>query len=155
MMLALALLLAAALPLRAQDAEPSPEALAAAREVLEANRAEETFYEALELGMREGAGGELPADMLAAVQRVMKEEFRWSELQPEYEQMYARLYTVDELRQIAAFYRTPLGRRLAETSPELALASQNIIMPRMQAALPRIVERIQQVMEAEASKVES
>lgn len=147
LILAFALLLVSAMPAMAQ--EPTAEELAAAVEVLRASQAREAFIRGFELGMAEGAGEELSAEMRNVIREVMLEEFDWDEMEPEYARMYADLYTLDELRQLAAFYGTPLGQRMAATAPELAVAMQRIVMPRMQAVMPRLMSRIMEQMEAE------
>ena len=49
--------------------------------------------------------------------------------------MYARHFTVTELRQIAAFYKTPVGVKTLTIMPQLMnesmLMGQQIVMPRI------------------------
>ena len=141
LILALVLLFAGALPAAAQG-EPSAEEMAAAREVLRASQAREAFLRGFELGMAEGAGAEMTEQMRNVIREVMLEEFDWDEMEPEYARLYADIFTLDELRQLTAFYNSPIGRRMAETSPELAVGVQRIVNPRLQAVLPRLMQRV-------------
>ncbi|HEX8605922.1 MAG TPA: DUF2059 domain-containing protein, partial [Pseudoduganella sp.] len=49
--------------------------------------------------------------------------------------IYARHYTVDEMRQMAAFYKTPVGQKSLRLMPQLMSegmqVGQRIMMPRM------------------------
>jgi hypothetical protein len=40
--------------------------------------------------------------------------------------VYARAFTVDEMRQLIAFYQTPVGQKLLEKSPTLVQESMSI-----------------------------
>jgi hypothetical protein len=57
--------------------------------------------------------------------------------------LYARTYTVDELRQMAVFYRSPLGQKMLATMPQLmaecAAISNRIMMPRVQKTMSQLV----------------
>ncbi|MGB9108372.1 MAG: DUF2059 domain-containing protein [Telluria sp.] len=50
--------------------------------------------------------------------------------------LYAETYTLDEIRQLTAFYASPLGQKMQATMPMLMSrsmeVSQRVIMPRMQ-----------------------
>ncbi|QJU57007.1 DUF2059 domain-containing protein [Sphingomonas sp. AP4-R1] len=69
----------------------------------------------------------------AAVEKIM------AELQPEMEartiRIYAETFTIADLKGFAAFYRTPLGRRMVEKMPTVL----NQTMGWMQAELPKRV----------------
>jgi len=148
------LLIAAALLAAAPAAaQPSAEHAQAAREVLEVSRTRESFARGFELGMASEMAqtGELPPEMVATIRRLFDEHFKWKELEPEFIRMYTDIYSLDELRQLAAFYRTPLGQKMAETAPELAIKAQTIVNARLQEMLPALTEAITQQM-AGASK---
>ena len=53
--------------------------------------------------------------------------------------IYAETYTLDEIRQLTAFYASPLGQKLQAKMPELMSRSmqisQRVMMPRIQKAL--------------------
>jgi uncharacterized protein len=44
--------------------------------------------------------------------------YNWTKLEPAYEQIYANLYTEDELDGILAFYKSPVGQAFLSKSPE-------------------------------------
>ena len=57
-------------------------------------------------------------------------------------QVYARHFTVDELRQIATFYKTPVGAKMLATMPQVMGESmqmgQTIVMPRIAAIMQKV-----------------
>lgn len=57
-------------------------------------------------------------------------------------QIYARHFTVEELHQIAAFYRTPVGTKMLATMPQLMSESmqvgQQVVMPRVAAIMQKL-----------------
>lgn len=148
LLMTVALLLACAAPAAAQP-EPSPGEVAAARDLLEASRTRENFIKAMELGMEQGGMGELTPQIRQVLRDFMDEHFRYEDLEPQFIQVYADAFTEQELRDLAAFYRTPLGQRVVETLPEITAASQRIAMERMQAVMPQLMQAIMEAMEEE------
>lgn len=117
--------LGAARPARAQ--EPTPAHLAAAREVIAAASDSANFYTAFEMGVRRS----LPAisdstAVLEAVHGWATRFLRWKELEPQYARLYASFYTETELRDIAAFMRTPTGRKMTSVTPQFTLSAMEI-----------------------------
>ncbi|HEU0013297.1 MAG TPA: DUF2059 domain-containing protein [Longimicrobium sp.] len=139
---AAALLLAAAAPAAAQPELPADE-VAAARDVLEAMSTRTMFPRVLDgLMSLQEADEELPPRVRKMIRDFMEEHFTWEKLEPEFIRMYVDIYTLDELRGLAAFYRTPLGRRVVETMPELSRRSQQVGMDAVNEFLPRLMEAV-------------
>lgn len=65
------------------------------------------------------------------------------ELGAEMVPLYARFYTVQEVEQLTAFYKTPLGRKMLATMPQLSAESmaisQRVLIPRVNAVLEKIL----------------
>ena len=65
------------------------------------------------------------------------------ELGAEMVSLYARFYTVQEVEQLTAFYKTPLGRKMLATMPQLSTESmaisQRVLIPRINAVLEKIL----------------
>jgi hypothetical protein len=148
LLMTLALLLCCAVPAAAQP-EPSPGEVAAARDLLEASRTRENFIKAMELGMEQGGMGELTPRVRQVLRDFMEEHFRYEDMEPEFIRVYADTFTEQELRDLAAFYRTPLGQRVVETLPDITAASQRIAMERMQGVMPQLMQAIMEAMEEE------
>jgi uncharacterized protein len=117
-LLALALTIAAAAPAIAQPYAASH--LAAAEELLDAAN----VRGAMDAGLESMLGAQLEQQpMLRELEGVMREFFatytNWETMKPEFARLYAARFTESELREIAAFYRTPVGSKLARETPAL------------------------------------
>ena len=61
----------------------------------------------------------LPADAAERMQRAMKNSISYDEIVNLTADAYVKHFTADEIRQIAIFYQTPVGRKLARLQPEI------------------------------------
>ena len=66
------------------------------------------------------------------------------ELFAEVAPLYARHFTVAEIKELNAFYKTPLGKKMIELTPQIAqestLISQRILMPRIQTVIRKLMQ---------------
>lgn len=60
------------------------------------------------------------------------------ELKVDIAAVYADVFTVEELRGVVDFYRSPLGKKLVERMPELMQKSMVITQDRMKAMMPEL-----------------
>lgn len=146
--LALGLMLALAAGASAQNA-PSASHLQAAETVVDLMNMEDTMRETQELMLSQMMGqnpmmeqfGDIIADI---TQQASNPEA----LRPEMVQMYADLYTEAELHELAAFYRTPIGQKTLEVTPQISLRSMEMVQRRMEPLVPEMMRRIQERMAA-------
>lgn len=113
-------------PVIAQTPQPSPQAMAAARELVIASHAADRikafmplFMQQLKPAIVQGrADAEKIYDVVAPI---LLESFnsRLQEFTDLIAGIYARSFTVTELSDIAAFYRTPTGQKLLEKLPSV------------------------------------
>lgn len=68
----------------------------------------------------------------------MKQELNWTVLEPRLVQVYVDVYTEDELRGLNDFYRTPLGQKFIEKTPEIMEASTQMTMEMLQEFIPKL-----------------
>ena len=61
--------------------------------------------------------------------------------------IYARYFTVDELHQIAAFYKTPAGAKALQTLPKVMSDYFGTMMPRMATFQQQVNTRIQPILD--------
>jgi hypothetical protein len=59
-----------------------------------------------------------------------------------YVPLYDRYFEVDELREIAAFYRSPAGRKVLQVMPTLGAEGLPALLPRLQPTVMTIVGEI-------------
>ena len=127
---AIAMAALSTLPARAA----SPEATQLAHQILDLTHASAMADQMLSQ-MMQGLGNELnqanpgrQADVQAVLNQVVTPEFRQSQpgLMEQNAKAYADTFSVDELKQIVAFYQTDLGRKMADKQPALARAQGEI-----------------------------
>jgi hypothetical protein len=61
--------------------------------------------------------------------------------------IYASRFTADELRQIAAFYRTPAGAKALREMPSVAAESMKLILPRLPEVQSRTAAAFMRVLQ--------
>lgn len=117
-------------PSLARAQESSPEALAAGRELIEASRAAEQFKTLLPL-----IAGQLKPAIVQGRPEVERDYDQVMPLMVELAQrqlakvtddmaaIYARNFSVEEMRQITAFYRSPVGQTFLQRFPAVAQQS--------------------------------
>lgn len=140
LMLALCLLsLQSVVPAIAQEAD----ALSAANRLIDAMHLEKQFDVAMDMMQNMRAqlmsDADEPSDSVDALAR---ELFNMDELRPVIATLYAEMYTVEELDALSDFYETPLGQKTLTAMPELTAKMSQIIISRVQEALPRLQELI-------------
>lgn len=74
----------------------------------------------------------------------------WSAMKEDMVQLYAREFTEKELKELAKFYQTPIGRKTIEKMPQLMAASMEIGQRRMQEHLPELQQAIAEKMKTQA-----
>lgn len=57
--------------------------------------------------------------MASELREMFTEKMSWERMKPEYVRLYASLYTEDELRQLTAFYESPVGQKSIRIQPEV------------------------------------
>jgi hypothetical protein len=148
-LLALLACVLAASPVLAQQQEISPARMTAARELMAASKVRETFDATLTRML----SAQLEANPeMQQYEQVMRDFFgkymKWDDMEPEFARVYAETYTEQEMRDLAVFYRTPLGQRLVATTPELSVRGAGISERRVQRHMPELfaamMERVSQ-----------
>lgn len=149
--MAVAFVLAAAAPAAAQP-EPSAGELALVREFLEVTRTSENFTRTMEAMLQSGMGEDLPPEFADVMREFFAEHFRYEELEPGFIRMYTDLFTEEEMRALIAFYRTPVGQRMVELTPEIAARTQQITSELMEEAMPELMELMMESMDMEMTE---
>ena len=67
-------------------------------------------------------------------------------------QIYAKYFTADELHQLAAFYKTPLGAKALSQIPKVMADFSSTMMPRMTAFQQQLQGRLQAILEKHGVK---
>ena len=105
---------------KAQSGPPTAGALKAAEEMLIASGGKEQFDKNINAGV-EQMSAQIPAEQRAKFIEVMKvfltKYCSWDALKSDLFVMYAREFTEAELKQLTAFYKSPVGIKLAQKQP--------------------------------------
>ncbi len=142
-----ALLLALPMGLAAQETGGRSGREAAAAELIERLNLEEVTVASVDM-MMETMLAQDPAleDFRDVFVDFFSEHFRWTELEPEYVRIYAEAYTEPELRELIAFYDTPVGRKTVDLMPVLMRRGSEIGERQIEPHLPELQRRIMQRM---------
>jgi hypothetical protein len=134
------LLCGAGMQARAEDT-PSPEALAAATELMGvispdmmkqlASNISATFWPVVEQKARADKIDDATIGELRAEFERIQVAFA-SDAMKDAPPIYARHFTVDELKELAAFYRTPTGAKALQQIPQVMGELTALLIPRLQ-----------------------
>lgn len=172
--------LALASPLAFAQSKVDAETLAAANELLEATNARQMFQQTMEAmtaqlpaAMMQSAKATIDADTrttpeqkkqaLAKVEQMipsMTETVRATLMVPEvYDEMlaqmpalYARHFTAHELREMAGFYQTPVGKKTLQVMPQLVAESMQLGQEAVARRMEQLMARLQALMQADAKR---
>ena len=82
-----------------------------------------------------------------AINRMFKDPALIDEMMIEIAPLYVKNYTVAELKELTAFYRTPLGRKMMALTPRLSAESmaigQRIVAPRLNGLMQEVMQSAQ------------
>lgn len=71
----------------------------------------------------------------------------WEELEPMYVELYAKVFTTEEILGIIEFYESPLGQKMLAKMPELMTESMSMMQSRITEKMPELQRRIEQSVE--------
>lgn len=148
--LALALLAAAPAGALAQTtpAAPSPSHQAAALEMVEAANMDETLSESLDTMLKLQTEQNPELKPFEDVMRTFFSRYMsWNALRNDYARLYADAFTEAELRELTAFYRSPVGQKVATVTPQLMARASELGQKAVQAHLPELQQMIMERMQ--------
>ena len=79
---------------------------------------------------------------------IMKEELSWNKLKGQFVDVYVDVFSEEELEELVAFYKSPLGQKLIVKMPQLMQESMGLAQKQMQSIIPKI-KALSQEMQAE------
>ena len=84
-------------------------------------------------------------DMKKATLDWFDTDFKWEDLRGQFADIYLRAFSEDELNQILAFYKTPVGKKALATLPEVMKESMAIGQQYAQSKQTLLMVRLQKV----------
>ncbi len=86
-------------------------------------------------------------DAVAASVDAMFKQLSWESLKPDFIKVNASVYTEQELKDLTAFYKSPLGQKEVEKMPEIQAKTAQIIHDRITALMPAMQSAIKDAVE--------
>jgi hypothetical protein len=90
--------------------------------------------------------GELTESLARQVRGLFADPVLVDEMVAEMVPMYAQAYTRDEMRQLATFYRSPLGQKMLAATPQLMAGgvevANRLTLPRMEKLVRKMVDTL-------------
>jgi uncharacterized protein len=125
------------------SAQHTPEHMAAAMDLMQAMNVEQTLAASIETVLHSQIQNhpdfrQFEGTMRAFFTRYMS----WESLRDRYAAIYADAFTEAELREMAAFYRTPVGQKLSRATPDLMARGGALGEEAVRAHLPELQEMI-------------
>lgn len=62
----------------------------------------------------------------------------WDKLKPDMISLYIRHFNEQEMRELIAFYESPLGKKVVESMPQLTAQSAQLTQTKLEAAVPEV-----------------
>ena len=78
---------------------------------------------------------------------IVSQEMSWDKIKDDYIRIYADTFTEEELKGIVRFYKTPIGQKFIEKTPELMRKSMEISQKQMRELMPKIQKMIKEMKE--------
>lgn len=101
-------------------AQPSAERLALAAELLEATEQRQIFESSMEIMLTAQIQADPDLRQFEDVLRAWVARYtNWNAVKDEFARIYAERFTADEMREIIAFHRTPVGAKLVRETPAI------------------------------------
>jgi|SRR5215469_6544502 len=91
------------------------------------------------------------ADFQQRVMDTVNGKIGWKALEPDFINLYASTYTEEELDGIVAFYKSPVGQKMIEKTPELTTKSTQITQQKMTELQPVLSQMVQDFMKQMAA----
>lgn len=89
------------------------------------------------------------------ISTLVQVEMSWEKMKPEYERIYAKVYTPDEIKELIAFYKTPVGQMLLDKEPLAAQQTSGVTGGAMRDLEPKIQEFAKQARDSTAKAIKA
>ena len=140
--------------LQSLHADDASQRTAAAEEMLNAMHTEQILSKQKE-NMSRMMSAALPKDMSDAERQkaIQKQSdiydslLKWDTLKPDFIQVYSEVFTEKEMKDLIAFYKSPIGQKFIEKMPELQKKTMEIMQKRMMTVIPQLQKSLKESVE--------
>jgi hypothetical protein len=135
----------AATPAPAPAPAPTPGQIKAATELMQVMHADKTLRDAISAAFDvQIQNNPAMAPYRSAMQQFANKYLTWDDLGPQLTTVYAQVFTESELKDLIAFYKSPIGQKLSSQQATLAAKSQAIGLAVVQAHQADLVALLRQ-----------
>jgi hypothetical protein len=75
---------------------------------------------------------------------LIEQEMSWDKMKPEYIKVYAAVYTPADVKQLIAFYKSPVGQMLLDKQPLLIQQTMDMTRRRMTEIMPKLQQLLKE-----------
>ena len=79
------------------------------------------------------------------VQAKILEVFDFKKIEPEFIELFTSVYTIDELKAISEFYKTPAGKSMIAKQPQVLQKSMAIAQDKVKILIPELQKLVQEM----------
>jgi hypothetical protein len=124
---------------------PTPGQIKAATELMQVMHADKTLRDAISAAFDvQIQNNPAMAPYRSAMQQFANKYLTWDDLGPQLTTVYAQVFTESELKDLIAFYKSPIGQKLSSQQATLAAKSQAIGLAVVQAHQADLVALLRQ-----------
>jgi hypothetical protein len=132
-------------PAAAPAPTPTPGQTKAATELMQVMHADKTLRDAISAAFDvQIQNNPAMAPYRSAMQQFANKYLTWDDLGPQLTTVYAQVFTESELKDLIAFYKSPIGQKLSSQQATLAAKSQAIGLAVVQAHQADLVALLRQ-----------
>lgn len=123
---------------------------ALAEKLMELSGTETAMNQGFEMGfqpvLKQMKAQGMPDDLLAQITEAshafFAENFKWSDVKPEFAKLYTKTFSESELNDLVKFYESPTGQKAAAKLPTLMQEGAAISMSRIQSKMPEFQQKV-------------
>ncbi len=143
--------------LHAQDAAPDPARKAAADKLLRAMQVDKMMQSSFDqmAKMQQAMIAQQVSDpaeqaktqkAVAAAMESTQAELSWDKIGGMFVEIYAEVFTAEEMQKLTEFYQSPIGQKFTEKQPELQAATMQKMQGFMMTLMPKMQAKIEAAM---------
>ena len=83
-----------------------------------------------------------PKNLIENMNGIFEKNLDWNDFKGKYIDMYVHVFTEDELKGILNFYKSPIGQKYIERTPDVMKKSANIYREMMQKIVPEVTKMV-------------
>jgi hypothetical protein len=116
---------------------------------------ENSFVQSMEAAtqqLKATGGEELAKAAMDVVRKFFTENIKWEDMRPVYGKAYAEQFSDAELKDLLAFYQSPVGKKLADKNTVLSSQASKTMSEKMKNQMPALQAEVMKVVREHMEK---